>query len=132
MLISAFEDINSFTARHRSPSCRSAAKREVGGFRGRQAAVGRRYPMAFKPLVQKYAKQFTLNPSGPGAIMRTESLYKPDVISPVGAKGLMQLMDYTARNLSRLTGTPDGEPLDLLKPEVNIRLGSQYLARLGT
>ncbi|NJL25021.1 MAG: lytic transglycosylase domain-containing protein [Calothrix sp. SM1_5_4] len=52
--------------------------------------------------MQQYAKQFGVSTEWIWAIMRAESLYKSDVISPVGAKGLMQLMNYTARNLSRL------------------------------
>ena len=131
MLISAYEQINSF---HRSASIAELSfgrEREVGGFTGAKDLWSDAYPMAYQPLVQKFAKQFTVNPEWTWAIMRTESLYKADVISPVGAKGLMQLMDYTARNLSRLGGVKPDEPLELLKPEVNIRLGSQYLARLG-
>ena len=131
MLINAYEGIDSF---HRSASIAELSfgrEREQGGFEGARQLWSDAYPMAYQPTVQKYAKQFSLNPEWTWAIMRTESLYKPDVISPVGAKGLMQLMDYTARNLARLGGAPEGEPLELLKPDVNIRLGSQYLARLG-
>jgi soluble lytic murein transglycosylase len=62
--------------------------------------------------------------------MRTESLYKPDVISPVGAKGLMQLMPFTARNLYKVSNEPVPDGFDLLNPEMNVRLGGQYLARL--
>ena len=132
MLISAYEEINSF---HRSASIAELSfgrERETAGFDGAKDLWSDAYPQAYKAIVQKYAKQFTMNPEWTWAIMRTESLYKPDVISPVGAKGLMQLMDYTARNLSRLGGATGTEPLELLKPDVNIRLGAQYLARLGT
>ena len=50
-----------------------------------------------------------------------ESGGRADAISPKGAKGLMQLMDSTARDL----GVDD--PLD---PEENIRGGARFLRRL--
>ena len=130
-LISAYEGINSF---HRSASIAELAfgkERETGGFDGAHGLWTSAYPQAFKPMVTKFAKLYTVAPEWVWSIMRTESLYKADVISPVGAKGLMQLMEYTARNLNRLGGGNVKENPELLKPEVNIQLGTQYLARLG-
>jgi soluble lytic murein transglycosylase len=90
------------------------------------------YPQAFKPQVQKASKQYGVPEEWVWAIMRSESLYKPDVISPVGAKGLMQLMPYTANNLRKLAGESTIDTQDLINPDININLGTQYLARLQT
>lgn len=133
MLISAYEGIGSY---HRSASIGELSfgrEREAQGFELGKNMWQSTYPQAYKPLVTKYTKQFSVAPEWVWAIMRSESLYKPDVISPVGAKGLMQLMPYTATALNRLAGISKPlEPNDLLDPEINIRMGAQYLARLQT
>jgi soluble lytic murein transglycosylase len=130
-LIMAYEGIGSYN--------RSATVAELNFSREREAAgleIGRglwasMFPQAYRQQVAGSSKQFGVPEEWVWAIMRAESLYKPDVISPVGARGLMQLMPYTARNLNRLTGgSDDKKNLDLLQPEVNVRLGAQYLARL--
>ncbi|MEM9581596.1 MAG: lytic transglycosylase domain-containing protein [Pseudomonadota bacterium] len=65
------------------------------------------------------------------SIARRESEFDPVVTSPVGARGLMQLMPGTAKEVAgRL-----GEPYELGRlrsdPEYNARLGSAYLAGLA-
>ncbi len=131
MLITAYEGIGSY---HRSASIAELGfgkDRDQGGIEGARALWSSMYPQAFKPQVLSMSKRFSVAPEWVWAIMRTESVYKPDVISPVGARGLMQLMPLTARNLFRIAGEASPEDLDLLVPETNIRLGTQYLARLG-
>jgi len=63
------------------------------------------------------------------AITKRESGFDPDVLSPVGAVGLMQLMPETAAKLS-LGGEVLPSESDLLDPATNLRLGTAYLARL--
>lgn len=131
MLMSAYEGIESY---HRSAAIAElgfARDREMGGLEGSKQLWMSMYPQAFKSNVQTMAKRYSVAPEWVWAIMRTESLYKSDVISPVGARGLMQLMPLTARNLYRVAGEALPDNMDLLVPETNIRLGSQYLARLG-
>ena len=64
------------------------------------------------------------------AVLRTESDFRADAVSPAGAVGLMQLMPETFRFIrdERL-----GEALAdsaILDPETNIRYGTYYLAYL--
>lgn len=129
-LISAYEGIGSY---HRSASIAElsfARERDRQGLELGRALWQSAYPQAFKPLVLKYTAEYGAPPEWVWAIMRAESLYRPDVISPVGAKGLMQMMPYTANNLARLAGMDNIDPPKLLNPDLNIRLGAQYLARL--
>jgi len=56
------------------------------------------------------------------AVIKTESDFDPDVVSSVGAKGLMQLMPDTAR----LMGVTD-----VFDPRQNIRGGARYLQVLA-
>ncbi|PRY24358.1 soluble lytic murein transglycosylase [Aliiruegeria haliotis] len=64
------------------------------------------------------------------AIARRESEFDPVVVSPAGARGLMQLMPGTAKDVSAELGISydrDGLTGD---PEYNVTLGSTYLAGL--
>ncbi|MFH0860614.1 MAG: lytic transglycosylase domain-containing protein [Candidatus Altiarchaeota archaeon] len=47
--------------------------------------------------LMKYAKDFKVDPLLVLATMRTESNFKPDAISKAGARGIMQVMDATAK-----------------------------------
>lgn len=132
MLISAYEGIGSYNRSASIAELSFAKEREAQGLDGGRGLWQSAFPEAYKPLVSRHAQSFGAAPEWIWSIMRAESVYKADVISPVGAKGLMQLMPYTANQLSRLGGEGPVEPGDLLKPDVNIRLGAQYLARLGT
>lgn len=64
------------------------------------------------------------------AIMREESGYRPEVLSVSGARGLLQLMPSTAEVLHTGLDREGFDPDDLFLPEVNIELGSVYLAEL--
>ena len=129
-LISAYEKIGSFNRSATIAELSFGKEREAQGMENSRVLWQATYPQAFKTAVLKFTKEFNVPPEWTWAIMRTESMYRPDVISPVGAKGLMQLMPYTARNLNRLRGVTSDEVPNLIDPDTNIRLGSQYLARL--
>ncbi len=63
------------------------------------------------------------------AVMRQESGFDPAVVSPASAVGLMQLMPATARQAATELSLPFDEA-DLTRPEVNLRLGAFYIAKL--
>lgn len=65
------------------------------------------------------------------SIMREESGYRPKVVSPVGARGLLQIMRETGTLLAGRAGRDDFEVDDLFDPAMNIELGSFYLAELS-
>ncbi len=69
-------------------------------------------------LIQKYANLHGVDPSLVRAVMRNESGFNPNAVSPKGAQGLMQLMPGTAA----LMGVSN--PFD---PEQNIAGGVGYL-----
>ena len=57
--------------------------------------------------------------------------WNPRVVSPAGAKGLMQIMPATAKYLAMIEGLQRRSIDDLLfDPVMNIRLGSRYLSSL--
>ncbi|MCT4558159.1 MAG: lytic transglycosylase domain-containing protein [Pelagimonas sp.] len=65
------------------------------------------------------------------AISRRESEFDPKVISGAGARGLMQLMPRTAKEVSGKLGLSYGKDKLLSDPAYNATLGSSYLAELS-
>lgn len=88
------------------------------------------YPKAYNTSVTKYSKQFDVPFELIWGIMRAESVYKKDVISPVGALGLMQVMPGTGLKIAELMNEKNFEPRTLLEPDVAVKVGSRYLQRL--
>ncbi|HTO53511.1 MAG TPA: lytic transglycosylase domain-containing protein [Myxococcota bacterium] len=64
------------------------------------------------------------------AVMHTESGYYNFARSPVGALGLMQIMPATGEMLAAEAGLDWSGPDALFAPELNVRLGTRYLAIL--
>ena len=61
------------------------------------------------------------------ALIRQESAFQPDARSPSGARGLMQLMPGTGRQVARLLKRRRPKLYEFYQPELNIKLGTQYL-----
>jgi soluble lytic murein transglycosylase len=64
------------------------------------------------------------------AVMREESRFQPEAVSPAAARGLAQLILPTARRLARDLGWSEIRAEDLHRPKVSIALGAAYLAEL--
>ncbi|MCO6430914.1 MAG: lytic transglycosylase domain-containing protein [Deltaproteobacteria bacterium] len=61
------------------------------------------------------------------SIIKHESTFKGEVFSNKGAAGLMQIMPSTARYISQKLGPELKSERELLKPDLNIRMGIRYL-----
>ena len=88
---------------------------------------------SFQKVVVKETQRYRLDPAFVAALIRAESNYDPNAISPKNARGLMQLMPSTARQLLSESGvTMSKRKLFriLHDPESNIRLGTLLLAQL--
>ena len=96
------------------------------------------HPRPFLELIEEKAHEADIAPEVLFALIRTESFFRPAVVSRAGAVGLTQLMPATAADmagrLARRGGpdyrTPDG--LDLANPLLNVHIGSFYLRHLIT
>ncbi len=64
------------------------------------------------------------------AVIRQESEFDQGAISYVGARGLMQLMTYTAKLVSKQAKLTYSKSKLTAEPDYNIKLGSHYLAGL--
>lgn len=89
------------------------------------------YPQPHKEIVFTQAKEQGVDPYLVFAIMRAESKYEDTAESPVGAKGLMQIMPDTAQWIAKQRGMGTLDPALLHDPQVNITLGCWYLADLS-
>jgi soluble lytic murein transglycosylase-like protein len=78
-------------------------------------------PEQFEPFVQEAAEMHGLDPALIRAVMRFESAFRPTVVSPSGAAGLMQLMPDVAAELG---------VKDIFDPRENILAGARYLREL--
>jgi len=89
-------------------------------------------PARFVALAEAVAKRSSLDPVTVKAVIEIESRWRPDVKSPAGAVGLMQIMPDTwgwvCKDLLK-----QSEPwafADAADPEKNITVGCAYLAWL--
>ena len=71
-------------------------------------------------LIRKYAKRYGFDYRLISAQIKHESQFDPHAVSPAGARGLMQIMPYTARSLG---------VEDVHDPRANIAAGIRYLRK---
>ena len=82
-----------------------------------------RFPLAYKDEISQSAARAEIDSGWAMAIARRESSFMADATSPVGARGLMQLMPATARQMAK-------KPVQLAQlsnPLLNIDYGTDYL-----
>lgn len=88
------------------------------------------FPRPFDETVRAYAAQRKIPAALIWAIMREESGFNPRIESWANARGLLQLMESTAKAMATLDATRV-TTAQLFDPQTNIRLGSRYLQELG-
>jgi len=88
--------------------------------------VNLRFPMAYAEHIKNYANKYGIDASWAFAIARRESSFMRDAHSSAGAKGLMQIMPATAKQLEKRTISNRY----LYNAKNNIKLGTKYLERL--
>lgn len=87
------------------------------------------YPRRFSAQVETYAAEYDLDPLLIYTFIRTESSFKPDAVSSVGARGLMQITEVTFDWIkSKIAADEDLTFDDLYDPAVNIRFGVYYFS----
>lgn len=88
------------------------------------------YPQPYAGLVGALESERSIPLGLVHSLMRQESAFDPEVRSPVGAEGLMQLMPKTAAEAAKESRLEGFDPKEVRAPEVNIRLGSFYIGKL--
>lgn len=87
-----------------------------------------RFPDAYRESFLRWSEVADVDPYLLMGIARRESAFNRQAVSPVGARGLMQLMPGTAAQVSRELGLSPPSASELFDPAVNIRLGSTYIS----
>ena len=88
------------------------------------------YPVMYRSELLRSALARKVDPRFVLAIMKQESSFRPGAKSLAGARGLIQLVYDTAVKYNKKAGYPNLQPDDLYEPEVNIAVGSAYIAGL--
>jgi soluble lytic murein transglycosylase len=88
------------------------------------------YPQPYETSVIAAAQAAQLPVSLIYGVIRQESLYRTDVVSSAGARGLMQLELSTAKPTARALKLPTPQMADLFDPQINSTLGAGHLHQL--
>lgn len=86
-------------------------------------------PLKHESLIEKYSRDRGLDKALVSALINQESGFNEKAQSPVGARGLMQIMPDTARWISGRIGEDYREEA-LTEPDYNLKLGTAYLKYL--
>jgi soluble lytic murein transglycosylase len=87
------------------------------------------YPIEFEARLRTEAAATGLDPALVAALIWQESTFDPQAVSGAGARGLMQIMPRTGRELARNLGLK--YRIDMLhEPDRGLELGTRYLKRM--
>lgn len=104
----------------------------LGGyfFCARPALLRSKYRLAYGEQILTSSAEFGLDPYLVCGVIFTESAFRPEARSGVGALGLMQLMPATGLEEAELLEIEGVTEQRLTEPALNIRLGCNYLRKL--
>ncbi|WP_013324611.1 transglycosylase SLT domain-containing protein [Gloeothece verrucosa] len=82
------------------------------------------FPFPYYDLIEGWSQQRSLNPLLVTSLIRQESRFEKEILSPVGAVGLMQVMPSTGRWIADKANITK---YSLKNPDDNIKMGTWYL-----
>lgn len=89
------------------------------------------YPKTYDEYVYKYAVEYDIDPFLVYAVIKAESNFDKNAISNQNAKGIMQIMDSTAKDVAgNIMSETNFESEMLFDVETNIKIGTKYLSDL--
>jgi len=89
------------------------------------------FPLAYAETIQEASLRYDIDPYFVKGLIRQESLFDAQSLSPAGARGVMQIMPETGKRL--YASDPYDPPFTkelLFDPDLNIQLGIKYLSQL--
>ncbi len=89
-----------------------------------------RFPISYADKVRKVSAQQKLNPAILFGLIRRESAFNEKAYSPVGARGLMQIMPQTGKQIARHFNERWRGSNSLYNPTRNLKYGSYYYQKL--
>ncbi|MEP6590992.1 MAG: lytic transglycosylase domain-containing protein [Gemmatimonadota bacterium] len=110
-----------------------ASRAQQAGFRAASAGASRGpalwqllYPLPFEAALRATAERAGVDPMLAASVIRQESGFVPHATSRTDARGLMQVMPATGRDLARSAGISDFDTALLWVPDVNLALGMRH------
>lgn len=82
---------------------------------------GKTYTGKYADIINKAGQKYNVDPLLIASVIRQESSYRADAVSPKGARGLMQVMPNTARAMGY-------DPDHMFDPVIGIDAGTRYLS----
>ena len=92
--------------------------------------VETRFPVLYVDEFKRHTDRTDIDLTVLLALARQESAFNPKAISPVGARGLMQLMPATARRTARKIRVPQPSLVGLMYAPTNIQIGTYHFREL--
>ena len=89
-----------------------------------------RFPLQYSSQIQSNANSMRLDPALVFGLIRQESMLDSNAMSAVGARGLMQIMPETGKEIARELNDSWQTVNSLFMPNINIRYGTFYFKRL--
>ena len=93
-------------------------------------AAKKLYPVKYKDSVIKYSAQYDLDPYMVFSVIKAESNFKSNAVSPKKAVGLMQITESTGMWAAEKMNIEGFKINDLYDPDTNIKIGCWYLSYL--
>lgn len=87
-------------------------------------------PIAYQNVIFQEAESQDMDPYLLSAVIKTESNFDPNALSPKGAMGMMQIMPSTGEWIAEKSKIGGFSEANLYNPNYNIKLGSWYLNHL--
>jgi soluble lytic murein transglycosylase len=86
------------------------------------------YPVLHADALLESSRRAGLDPALVAGLIRQESTWNPRAVSPVGARGLMQIMPSVGASLASGRRYPVWNTALLFEPDVSLQLGTAHLA----
>lgn len=88
------------------------------------------YPRGASDIVEYFSREYGVEDGLIYSIIREESRFQEEAVSPAGAIGLMQIMPATGSKTAEEVGLVGFSTSLLYKPETNIKIGTAYFKKL--
>lgn len=102
----------------------------AAGYFGYEKYLEYAYPMKYQNYVERYSRENGLDKYFVYAVIKTESGFRSDAVSNVGARGLMQIMEDTFDWIKFKQDDDDAVYYDMYDAQTNIKYGCYLLGYL--
>lgn len=90
------------------------------------------YPLEYENYINKYSKEYNIDPFFIRSIIKVESKFDKDATSIKNARGLMQIATITGQWAAKELEIQNYDDDLLYDPETNIKIGCWYIDKLRT